>query len=150
MASSVNKVILVGNLGKGPDLKSLQNGSSVCKFSIAMNEKFKGRDGQMQERVEWANIVVWGKSGEACANYLDKGSRVYVEGALRTRSYEKDGETRYITEVQALNVVFLSTAQGDGGGNGNRGGNSSGGGNRSRSNGGSRNQPPPEDDDVPF
>lgn len=132
--SSVNKVILLGNLGKAPELKNLPSGQAVCNFSIATSETYKDKNEQKQERTEWHNIVVWGKTGENCAKYLDKGSKVYIEGKIQTRSWDdKEGKKQYRTEINALTVVFLD----------------------SRSGGGQRpsNAPdnmPPADDDIPF
>src|SRR4051794_16464687 len=106
---SVNKVILVDNLGREPEVRSTPNGQTVCNFSIATTEKFSGRDGTKREDTQWHNIVVWGKLGDVCGQYLSKGRQVYVEGRLTTRQYEdKDGSgKRYRTEVVAQNVQFL-------------------------------------------
>jgi len=104
----VNKVILVGNLGTDPELRYTSGGQPVCDMRIATNETWTNRDGQRGERTEWHRIVVWGKQGESCANYLRKGRQVYVEGRLQTRSWEdREGNKRYTTEVVAQNVVFL-------------------------------------------
>ena len=112
---SVNKVILVGNLGKDPDVRYTQTGSAVANFSIATSEQWNDRDGKRQERTEWHNIVVWGKQAESCGQYLSKGRQVYVEGSIRTRSYDdKSGNKRYITEIVAQRIQFL------GGGGGTR------------------------------
>lgn len=102
---SVNKVILVGNLGKDPDVRYTQTGSAVANFSIATSEQWNDRDGKRQERTEWHNIVVWGKQAESCGQYLSKGRQVYVEGSIRTRSYD---DTR--AEVIARSVARRSTA----------------------------------------
>ena len=105
---SVNKVILVGNLGKDPDVRYTQTGSAVANFSIATSEQWNDRDGKRQERTEWHNIVVWGKQAESCGQYLSKGRQVYVEGSIRTRSYDdKSGNKRYITEIVAQRIHFL-------------------------------------------
>ena len=107
--ASVNKVILVGNLGKDPELRYTQGGDPVVNFTVATNEKWKDKDGHPQERVEWHRIVVWGRSAENCAEYLQKGSSVYVEGRLQTREWEdKDGNKRRTTEINARSVQFLS------------------------------------------
>ena len=91
----VNKVILVGNLGRDPELRTTPNGQAVAKFSSATNRRWKDRDGNSQERVEWHRIVVWGKVGENCAQYLQKGRSVYVEGRLQTRSWDdQSGQKR--------------------------------------------------------
>ncbi len=120
--AGVNKVILVGNLGKDPELRNTTSGTSVCEFSIATGERWQGKDGQMQERTEWHRIVVWGKLGENCAKFLSKGRQVFLEGRLQTRSWEdKDGNKRYTTEIVARDVQFLGGGSGGGGGGGNDG-----------------------------
>jgi single-strand DNA-binding protein len=115
MADGINKVILVGNLGKDPELTYTQGGTPVYKFSLATGEKFKGKDGEWVERTEWHSVVVWGKQGESAGKYLQKGRQVYLEGKLQTRSWddEKTGQKRYMTEVNAQRVVFLG-GNGDG------------------------------------
>lgn len=106
--ASVNKVLLVGNLGKDPEVRFTPTGRAVCTFSLATSEQWKTDTGQPQERTEWHNIVVWGKSAEPCGQYLKKGRQVYVEGAIRSRRYEaKDGATRAITEIVTQRVQFL-------------------------------------------
>ena len=107
--ASVNKVILVGNLGRDPELRYTQTGNAVVNFTLATNEKWSDKDGNKQERVEWHRIVVWGKTAENCAQYLQKGSCAYIEGRLQTREWEdKDGNKRTTIEVNALTVQFLS------------------------------------------
>lgn len=135
MAGSVNKVILVGNLGTNPELKYLPSGQPVCEFRIATSESYRDRNEQLQERTEWHRIVVWGKAGENCGKFLTKGQKVYVDGRLQTRTWDdKDGKKQYMTEVVANQVVFLSGPRGgaeDGaraGGEGGYGGPPSGGG----------------------
>jgi single-strand DNA-binding protein len=140
---SVNKVILVGNLGKDPEVRYTQTGSAVANFSIATSEQWNDRDGKRQERTEWHNIVVWGKQAETCGQYLAKGRQVYVEGSIRTRSYDdKTGVKRYVTEIVAQRIQFL------GGGGGTRLPQQmdSGQGDDIGIGGGQ----PPVDDDVPF
>jgi single-strand DNA-binding protein len=108
MAGSVNKVIILGNLGANPELKYLPSGQPVCEMRVATSEVFKDKNDQRQERTEWHRIVVWGKTGENCAKYLTKGQQVYLEGRLQTRSWDdKDGNKRYSTEIVADQVVFL-------------------------------------------
>lgn len=107
MARSVNKVILLGNLGKDPELRSTQTGTSVCSFSLATSESYKDRNGEWQENTDWHNIVMWDRQAENAAKYLKKGSKVYLEGKIRTRSYEQDGITKYKTEVIAFQMVML-------------------------------------------
>jgi len=104
----VNKVILIGNLGKDPELRYLPNGDPVVKFSLATGSRWKDRNGQLQERTDWHNIVAFRRQAEICSEYLKKGSPVYVEGRIQTRSYDdRDGNKRWITEVIAQNVNML-------------------------------------------
>ena len=116
--ASVNKVILVGNLGKDPEVRFTPSGRAVAKFSIATTESWVDQESGRQERTEWHNIVVWGKQAESCGQYLAKGRQVFIEGAIRSRSYDdKEGNKRYITEIIAQRVQFL----GSGGGGSGRG-----------------------------
>ncbi|MFZ7111855.1 MAG: single-stranded DNA-binding protein [Desulfatiglandales bacterium] len=109
--ASVNKVILVGNLGADPELKYTPSGRPVASFRIATTEQWTGKDGQKEERTEWHRIVAWAKLGEICGEYLRKGSQVYIEGKLQTRSWEdKDGNKRYTTEINAQTMQMLGTA----------------------------------------
>ena len=111
--ASVNKVILVGNLGKDPEVRFTPSGRAVAKFSIATTESWMDQDSGRQERTEWHNIVVWGKQAESCGQYLAKGRQVFVEGAIRSRSYDdKEGNKRYITEIVAQRVQFLGGNRG--------------------------------------
>lgn len=104
---SINKVILVGNLGRDVELRHTPGGAAVAKFSVATNEVWKDKAGQRQEHTEWHNIVAWGKLAEFCGTYLSKGRQVYIEGTLRTRTYDDEkGNRRYFTEVRA-NVIQL-------------------------------------------
>jgi single-strand DNA-binding protein len=122
--SGVNKVILVGRLGKDPEVRNLDNGATVANFTIATSESYKDRTtGEKKEITEWHNIVLWRGLAEISQKYLHKGDMIYIEGKLRTRSWEKEGITRYTTEVVADNMTMLST-RGSGGGSG--GGYSSG------------------------
>lgn len=107
--SSVNKVILIGNLGKDPEVRFTSGGQAVCQFSIATSEKWKNKTtNEWEERTEWHNIVVWGKQAELCKEYLAKGRTVYIEGRLQTRSWDdKEGKKRYTTEIVATTVRFL-------------------------------------------
>ena len=107
MAHGVNKVILIASLGRDPETKHMPNGDTVCNFSVAVSESWKGKDGDKQERTEWINIVAWRKLGEICGQYLRKGSKVYIEGKLQTRSWEKDGVKKYTTEVVAIEMQML-------------------------------------------
>ena len=111
---SVNRVILLGRLGQDPELKYTPSGTPVCTFSLATSENWSDKNGQRQERTEWHRIVVWGKMGERCNQYLGKGRQAYVEGRLQTRSWEgKDGQKRYTTEINAVNVQFLGAPAGE-------------------------------------
>jgi single-strand DNA-binding protein len=114
---SVNKVILVGNLGKDPELRYTPAGTAVATFSLATSERFKGKDGQMQDKTEWHNIVVWSKLAEICGKYLHKGKQVYIEGRIQTRSYDdRDGNKRYMTEIVAEQMRMLGRSGEEGGG----------------------------------
>jgi single-strand DNA-binding protein len=122
--SGVNKVILVGRLGKDPEVRNLDNGASVANFTIATSESYKDRTtGEKKEITEWHNIVLWRGLAEIAQKYLHKGDMIFIEGKLRTRSWEKEGVTRYTTEVVADNMTMLSTK---GNGGGSSGGYSSG------------------------
>lgn len=106
--AGVNKVILVGNLGKDPEVRHLENGASVANFPIATTESYKDKNGNRQEQTEWHNIVLWRGLADIAEKYLKKGNQIYVEGKLRSRSWEdKEGNTRYITEVIGDNLTML-------------------------------------------
>jgi single-strand DNA-binding protein len=126
--ASVNKVILIGNLGAKPELKYLPSGQAVCELRLATNEVFTDKNQQKQERTEWHSVVVWGKTGENCAQYLDKGRSVYIEGRLQTRSWDDktSGEKRYKTEIVANQVTFLGGAPGERGAGAGAGGGGGG------------------------
>lgn len=111
---SLNKMIAIGRLGADPDLKYTPSGDAVCNFSIATTEKWKDKTGQKQERTEWIRCVAWRQQAELIAKYLTKGREVYVEGKLQTRSWDKDGQKQYMTEVNVSNVVFLGSGKGGG------------------------------------
>ncbi len=145
MARGINKVILIGNLGADPELKYTASGTPVCTFRLATSETFKDREGNQQERTEWHRIVAWAKLGEIAAQYLSKGRQVYIEGSIRTRSWEdQSGERKYMTEIVARDIQFLGGPSQGGGGGGYGGGGSGGGG------GNDFGGPPPPDDDIPF
>ena len=144
---SVNKVILVGNLGRDAELRYTPGGTAVSKFSVATTETWNDKSGQRQERTEWHNIDLWGKQAETLTEYLVKGKQVYVEGRLQTDEYtDKDGVKRKSTRVRSDRVVLL------GGGGGGRGGASMARGGESM--GGQASGPdaaePLTDDDIPF
>lgn len=105
---SVNKVTIIGRLGKDPEFRTAGE-SPVCNFSVATDEGYKDKTGQKVDRTEWHRVVVWGKLAEICNQYLKKGRQVYLEGKLQTRSYEKDGVTRYTTEIVANTIEFLGS-----------------------------------------
>ena len=140
--ASVNKVILIGNLGKDPDLRFTPGGQAVCTFSIATTEKWRDKQSnELKESTNWHNIVLWGKQAETAKQYLSKGSPVYIEGRIQTRSYDdKDGNKKWITEIVGQRLQFL--------------------GRRSAGEGDHETPPPPEadaappmadeDDDLPF
>lgn len=118
--ASVNKVILIGNLGKDPEFKYTPGGQPVATFSIATTERYADKSGQRQEKTEWHNIVVWGKLAELANQYLKKGRSAYIEGRLTTRSWDdKDGNKRYKTEIVGNTIQFLGgPSSGAGGGGG--------------------------------
>lgn len=162
--ASVNKVILIGNLGKDPELKYLASGQAVAEFSIATTDRWKDKDGNTQERTEWHNIILWGRMGETAKEYLSKGKSVYIEGRLQYRSWDdKDGNKRYRTEIIGDRMQFLgsrgdSGSRGDGG-SGESGGQRESGAPRTESagtgNAGSMESSPAnssgsDDDDLPF
>jgi len=141
----VNKVILVGNLGKDSELRTTSGGAAVATFSMATTEVWNDKQGQKQEKTEWHRIVLWGKQAESLNEYLVKGKQIYVEGRLQTRQWDdKDGNKRYTTEIKADRVTLLG-----GGGGGRSGGMERGGGHAP----GGQDDPPMEpmtDDDIPF
>jgi single-strand DNA-binding protein len=146
---SLNKVMLIGNLGKDPELRFTPSGRAVAKFSLATSEQWTTPEGQRQDRTEWHNIVVWGKQAETCGQYLSKGRQVFIEGSIRKREYDdKDGNRRFVTEIIARDVRFL----GGGGGGGRKEAASSDSfsapmGEDAPSGGGGGG---PSDDDIPF
>jgi single-strand DNA-binding protein len=153
--AAVNKVILIGNLGRDPEIRYLPSGNAVANFSIATTDSFQDRNGARQERTDWHNIVVWGKPAEACGQYLKKGRQVYIEGRISYRNYEaKDGSgKRYVTEIVAQRVQFLG---GRGGGMGDDAGSDFGGASRGAGapagggHPGGDDVPPMDDEDIPF
>jgi single-strand DNA-binding protein len=117
MAKSVNKVILIGNLGKDPEVKYTPSGTAVAKFSLATNERYKDKAGEWQDRTEWHNIVAWQRTAEIAAEYLKKGRSVYIEGRLRTDSWEDKNthEKKYRTEIVVTDLVLLGGGRGESG-----------------------------------
>ncbi len=147
--ASVNRVILVGNLGRDPELRYIPSGQAVANFTLATNERWRDKEGNNQERTEWHRIVVWGKSAENCAQYLQKGRSVYIEGRLQTREWEdKDGNKRQTTETIAQTVQFLGGRGGAGGGAEPGGGPTGDSGSSGAGSGGG--ESPPPSSDVPF
>jgi single-strand DNA-binding protein len=151
---SVNKVILIGNLGADPELKYTPSQRPLCNLRIATTEVYKDKSGQRQEKTEWHRVTVWGDQAENCNKYLSKGRSVYVEGRLQTRSYDKDGQKHYATDVVADRVVFLGGGGGEGRSGGGEARGKSGGFSGRADSGPSEDAgesgPPPSDDDIPF
>jgi single-strand DNA-binding protein len=134
---SVNKVILLGNLGRDPELRYTPSGSPVANFTLATNESWKDKEGQKQEHTEWHRIVVFGKLAEICGEYCRKGRQVYIEGSIRSRTYkDRDGNDKTVTEIRTDNLVLVGRPEGSGG-------------DSSRA---AAAEKPPEysDDDIPF
>lgn len=153
----VNKVILVGNLGRDPEVRSTTSGQPVATFSLATNRRWNDRQGNRQEETEWHQIVCWGRQAEVAGEYLRKGKQIYVEGRIQTRSWDdrQTGEKKYRTEIVCENFQMLGQ-RGDGGGGGRgdwdqggpgAGSGSGGGGGDDQGDGG---YGPPGDDDIPF
>jgi single-strand DNA-binding protein len=109
MARSLNKVTLIGRLGRDPEMRYTASGTAVCTFTLATNRFRQGQDGSPQEDTDWHTVVTWDKLAETCNQFLSKGRLVYVEGALQTRSWEQDGQKRYKTEVVAREMIILDT-----------------------------------------
>ena len=166
MARSLNKAMLIGNLGSDPEIRTIPSGARVAQFSVATNRRWNDKNGQQQEKTEWHRIVAWERLVEVIERFVKKGDRIYVEGEIEYRQYQdKDGVTKYTTEIRAREVVLLgSRGDGAGGGDWDRGGSrpaasgarsGSGGGGGGGGKGGSDYddfQAPPfeEDDDLPF
>ena len=113
--SSLNKVMLIGRLGKDPEVRFTPSGAAVASFSVATDDSYKDKEGKKVEQTEWHNITAWQKLAELCGEYLKKGSLVCVEGKMKTEKYEKDGVTKYSTKVVASNVIFLGSKSQSGG-----------------------------------
>jgi single-strand DNA-binding protein len=110
--AGVNKVILIGNLGADPEMRYTASGMAVAKFRIATTERFKDRQGNMQERTEWHRVTAWGKLAEICGQYLSKGKQVYIEGRIRSDTWEQEGVKRYSYEIIANTMQMLGQARG--------------------------------------
>ncbi|GMV34958.1 MAG: single-stranded DNA-binding protein [Chloroflexi bacterium CFX1] len=104
---ALNRVQLIGNLGRDPESKFTPTGKKVCHFSIAVSNRWKDKSGELKETTEWVNIEAWGRLGEVCQEYLKKGSLIFIEGRLKTDKYESNGETKYYTKVVAQSLQFL-------------------------------------------
>ncbi len=148
MARSLNKVMLIGNLGVDPEIKYTPNGTAVANLRLATSENRKNKEGEWEERTEWHRVTLWGKLAEIAGEYLAKGKTVYIEGRLQTRKWtDRDGNDKYTTEIVGDRMQMLS-GKGDGG--------SAGGGTRRPAAGGvadttvSYDEPPFQDDDIPF
>jgi len=151
---SFNKIIIVGNLGKDPELRYTPQGAAVCNFSVATNEKKKDKSGEMQDVTTWFRVTLWDKKAEIASKYLTKGSPIYVEGRLRIEEWtDKDGNNRYTLEVNGTDMQFISTGRGDEF-SGDSSSTDAGAGNDSdfvtRDSGKSINQSVATDDDIPF
>lgn len=148
--ASLNKVMLIGNLGKDPEVRYTTSGQAVASFNLATSEKFKNKSGEWEERTEWHRVTLWGKLAEIAGEYLAKGKTVYIEGRLQTRKWtDRDGNDKYTTEIVGDKMQMLG-GKGDGASGG------SGGGTRRPAAGGvsdttvSYDEPPFQDDDIPF
>jgi single-strand DNA-binding protein len=177
MAEGLNRVMLLGNLGADPELRFTQGGQAVLNMRLATTESYLDRDRQRRERTEWHNVVVWGKRAEALSKFLTKGSSIFVEGSIRSSSFEgRDGQKRYKTEINAKEIILTGRGRGGGGGGdfggggggGDFGGGGGGGGGGGYDDspparggggggGGGGSAPPPndygdkfDDDDIPF
>jgi single-strand DNA-binding protein len=154
---SLNKAMLIGRLGKDPELRYTKSGSAVANFTMATDESYKDSQGNKQEKTEWHSVVAWGKLAEFVQNYLKKGREVYVEGRIQTRDYtDKENIKRYKTEINARDIRFVGPKP-DGaarGASSEEGGGPSGGGSGRGGGGGPPSQPPPAEDyiedDIPF
>jgi single-strand DNA-binding protein len=147
-AKSLNRAMLIGNLGKDPELRYTSTGKAVASFSLATSASWKDQDGNMQERTDWHNIVAWQKLAEICGEWLKRGQKVYIEGRIQTRSYDdkNTGQKKYVTEIVADDMIMLG-----GGGGGVRA--STGADNSGASPATAEMEPPPpmgKDEDLPF
>ncbi|MCP4203074.1 MAG: single-stranded DNA-binding protein [bacterium] len=145
----LNKVMLIGNLGRDPEVRSTPSGQNVASFSLATNRKWKDRDGNRQEQTEWHNIVCWGRQAEIAGQYLSKGRQIFVEGRLQTRSWDdkQTGEKKYRTEIVCDNFQMLGSRGGSDSYSGGGSGRYNAGGGPSADTGGASG---PDDDDIPF
>ena len=161
---SLNKVMVIGNLGRDPEVRFTASGQAVASLNVATHERWTDKDNNPQERTEWHRVTVWGRQGENCGKYLSKGRQVYIEGRLQTRQWEdKEGNTRYTTEIVANSVVFLQGGDNRGGGGDYAPRSQNSGGGQGNQGGGRRDNSPPQpqqggggfddsfnEDDIPF
>jgi len=163
MAEGLNRVMLLGNLGADPELRTTPGGQAILKLRLATTETYLDRQNVRQERTEWHRVTVWGKRGEALGKFLTKGDRIFVEGRIQTSSYEKNGEKRYSTDIIANNIILSGGGRGRGEGAPRGEGGSGGGGGRPASREPEGEAPPDDfpadpgaggagggDDDIPF
>jgi single-strand DNA-binding protein len=145
--ASLNKVLLIGNLGKDPEVRYTASGTAVASFSLATSEKFKNKSGEWEEKTEWHNITLWARLAEVAGEYLAKGKTICVEGRLQTRKWQdRDGKDRYTTEIVGEKMLML----GGGGGNGNHGSGGGSGGHAGTGDVGDMPFNPESEDDIPF
>ncbi|HEY0427858.1 MAG TPA: single-stranded DNA-binding protein [Pyrinomonadaceae bacterium] len=149
---SFNKIIIVGNLGRDPELRYTPQGSAVCNFSVATNEKKRDKAGELQDVTTWFRVTLWNKQAENASKYLTKGSPVYVEGRLRIEEWtDRDGKIRYTLEVNATDMQFISAGRGEEFGSaGHSEGEFSGGSDFDEGGSSGAGAAPPSDDDIPF
>jgi single-strand DNA-binding protein len=154
---SFNKIILVGNLGRDPELRYTPQGTPVCTFSMATNDRRKDKNGEMQDQTTWFRVTLWNRQAETASQYLHKGKPVYIEGRLRVEEYtDRDGKQRYALEVTATDMQFIGSRQDEGAGGGGGGGNYDRGNyDRGPSSSGPASSGPGEpadlsDEDIPF
>lgn len=140
---SVNKVILVGNVGKDPEIRNFDSGNTNASFPLATSEVYKNKDGERVKTTEWHNIVVWGGLTKVVDSYINKGSQLYIEGKINTRKYEKNGETKYITEIRALELRMLDKKS-------DNQSNSGGGNQQAQDTFDNKESEPNASDDLPF
>src|SRR5664279_2275349 len=135
--ASLNKVMLIGNLGKDPEVRYTASGTAVASFSLATSDKFKNKNGEWEEKTEWHNVTLWARLAEIAGEYLAKGKTIYIEGRLQTRKWQdRDGKDRFTTEIVGEKMQMLSKKDGNGHAEGGAPNH--------------ENTPPPGDDDIPF
>ena len=150
--AGLNKVMIIGNLGKDPEIKYAQSGTAICKFTVATSEQWNDKStGQKQEKVEWHNITSFGKQAETLEKYLKKGSQIFIEGRIQTSTYEKDGQTKYFTEIVVSSFQFLGEKSNNGQTNNSRPAQGYNQNQQQQQPGNQGNQQPiPDDTGIPF